>query len=581
MIAAAWVVLRLNLNFGQIEMKRGFTTYCLLILLLNAVVPDLRSQEVDSVLKGERIEAFTDRTIYVSGEKIRFSVYVDFIDNLIPKYTSRIIYCELITPTGVRITGGKYLLNQHTGDGALTIPSEVISGNYYLKFYTRQMRNCGPDCYTFLGIKIINTYKTDVLSGNTSSSDTTEPSSKSIMNAIGDSGARIICRKHTFHPREEVTLNIKGTFSDKTALRMTLTVVPEFTFRDSTTFTPNHHGNDSGGYWVKETRGISLTGKLLAKESGKPLPDFRINLSIIGDKDFLAMNTDSSGRFFFSLPDYSGNRDIFLSTASLHGISPEIFIDNDFCSKPITLPFIPFSLNKEEKMAAYKLAVNQIVTASFETDSLLPVVAGPASKVPFYGNPTNVIDMQKYIDLPTLREYFTELPVIVRIKKSDEKQQFRFYLAEGEMSVYNPLVLVDWVVVEDIEKILAMPPDEIERVELVSAVYIKGSITYGGIISFFSKKNDFAGIDLPASGTFINYGFIEPAPDSIKQGSLRPTIPDSRNTIYWDPAFQTDGEGSAMVKFTAPDTPGRYHILLRAIMETGKVVVTVAMIEVK
>lgn len=581
MIAAAWEVLRLNLNSGQIKMKRGFTTYCLFILLINAIIPDLRSQEVDTGLTGERIEAFTDRTMYVSGEKIRFSVYADFNDDLIPKYTSRIMYCELITPSGVRITGGKYLLNQHTGDGALTIPSEVISGNYYLKFYTRGMRNCGPGCYTYLSIKIINPYKTDVLSGNTSPSGTTEPSPKSVTNATGDSGARIICRKHSFKPREEITLDIQGKFPEKNPVKMTLTVVPEFTFRDSITLIPTHHCNDSGGYWVKETRGISLTGKLLAKESGKPLSDFRINLSIIGDKDFLAMNTDSSGRFFFSLPDYSGNRDIFLSTASLHGISPEIFIDNDFCSKPITLPFIPFSLNKEEKMAAYKLAVNQIVTASFEPDSLLPVVAGPASKVPFYGNPTNVIDLRKYIDLPTLREYFTELPVIVRIKKSDEKQQFRFYLAEGEMAMYNPLVLVDWVVVEDIEKILAMPPDEIDRVELVSAVYIKGSITYGGIISFFSKKNDFAGIDLPTSGTFINYGFIEPAPDSIKQGSLRPNIPDSRNTIYWDPAFQTDVDGSATVKFTAPDTPGRYRATLRVLHKNGQIVQSDAAIAVE
>jgi hypothetical protein len=149
------------------------------------------------------------------------------------------------------------------------------------------------------------------------------------------------------------------------------------------------------------------------------------------------------------------------------------------------------------------------------------------------------------------------------------------------MSLYDPLVLIDWVAVDDIEKILAMSPQKIERAELVNALYVKGSITYGGIVSFVSKKKDFAGINLPSSGTFVNYGFLEECNDNLPLVPLSGNMPDSRNTIYWNPDIPTNNDGSADISFTAPDTPGNYIILLSKISVTGEVSSTKEMIVVK
>jgi len=135
-------------------------------------------------------------------------------------------------------------------------------------------------------------------------------------------------------------------------------------------------------------------------------------------------------------------------------------------------------------------------------------------------------------------------------------------------------LLVDWVAVSDIEKILAMSPKAIERIELVNSPYVKGNITYGGIISFVSKKNDFAGIDLPKSGTFVNYNFLDECNEIIPLGTLPSNIPDSRNTFYWNPDVQTNADGASSVSFPAPDAPGKYRILLRGISKTGKVIYT-------
>ncbi len=117
-----------------------------------------------------------------------------------------------------------------------------------------------------------------------------------------------------------------------------------------------------------------------------------------------------------------------------------------------------------------------------------------------------------------------------------------------------------------------MSPKAIDRIELVNSPYIKGNITYGGIISFVSKNNDYAGIDLPASGTFVIYKFLEDCSWNFPARQLSANLPDSRNTIYWDPDVQTDENGSADIFFTAPDTPGRYIILLRGMNRKGDVI---------
>ncbi|MCX6249569.1 MAG: hypothetical protein NTX61_02345 [Bacteroidetes bacterium] len=551
-------------------MKRFLSLYYLMLITLLPVCSGLRSQDFFVNAEGERIQACTDRTMYVSGEKVLFSAVIFNEKDLFPEEFSRIFYCELITPAGKKITGGKYLLQNSSGQGCLTIPEETISGIYFLRFYTRFMRNIGTDGYKYIMLKIINPFKTEVLSGK-DVIDSADPAGNYREVPAGDQSLVIASGKKTFSPGEEIRFNIRRNTVTGSHTKLCLSVIPEFTFNGI--FYPYKKKPDtakSGGY-LPETRGISLSGHLLEKESGKPVPDAKVNLSIIGDKDIQVVRTGSTGRFCFTLPDYHGHRDIFLCAGELPNFSPEILIDNDFCSRPVNLPSPLFTLNNEEMKAAYKLAVNSRITSIFRKDTLAGDSQGEENTVSFYGEPSGVLVMDKYIDLPTVGEYFTELSFGVSLKKVQDRYQLRFYSTQAEMSIYDPLVLVDWVAVDDIEKIVAMPPRNIDRIELVNSLYIKGNTTYGGIISFVSKKNDFAGINLSKSGTFVNYSFLEKCAENISSGPSSINIPDSRNTVYWNPAVQTHNDGTASISFPAPGTPGKYDILLRGMSNTGEV----------
>lgn len=523
------------------------------------------------MLPSERVAVCTDRNLYVAGEDIRFSAMVFSGKDGSPEDLSRILYCELITPGGSRIRGGKYLLKGAAAEGCISIPGETLSGIFFLKCYTRFMRNRPVDQYAYVLIRIVNPIIQEVLAEDLSIGDGDTADNAGEMQRL-PAPPGVLLLKGSYSPGEEIRITVRKNSGAGTPSRLVLSVVPDGTAGDLYAIRERHSDTAGNGFYLPENRGISLSGELVAKETGKPLPGARVNLSIIGDKNIQAVRTDSAGRFWFSMPDLTGQRDLFLCADNEAGITPELLIDNDFCSRPVSLRTTGFSLSDDERETALKLAVNARITGAFRQEPSSGASPEEIFDEPFYGHPSDVLVIDKYIELPTLEDYFNELPVIVRVKKVKGRKQIRFFNSLDEMSNYAPLVLVDWVAVNDEQKILSIPPAEIDRIELVNAVYVKGRITYGGIISIVSKRNDFAGIDLPASGLFLNYSFLDPCRDEIPSGPFPVDIPDSRNTVAWIPAVITNEAGMAELSFTAPQTPGRYSILLFEIGPDGVIV---------
>jgi hypothetical protein len=553
-------------------MKKIFITYFLIIIYLVAVPARLISQDQANGFSVEKVMIFTDRSLYIAGEKIFFSAAILNENNVPGNEYSRVFYIELITPDGNRIAAGKYPAENSSGQGCLLIPEETISGIYYLKSYTRLMRNSGPENYSYIRLKIINPIKVEVLKGN-GVDDTSGFPARLMDEKQAGLPFSISTDKKIYATREIIKLKLKSnTGAAAIPVKLCLTVVPELAYEE-TGLKGKIARNPSGELQVfQESRGISLSGKLLENKTGRPVPNTLVNLSITGDKDAMAIRTDSSGRFFFALPGYTGNRDIFICAEDLSESLPVIYIENDFCPLPVNLPSPVFYLTQKENETALTLAVNNKITSIFAPDTASAQPGPEQNGKPFYGEPSETLVMEAFIDLPTIEDYFNEIVGNVKVRKSQGKKHFRFSTTRPEMAIYDPLVLIDWVAVNDINKILALSPKAIDRIELVNSPYVKGNITYGGIISIVSKNSDYAGIDLPASGTFVMYKFLEDCSGRFPADPIPDNVPDSRNTIYWDPDVQTDETGSADIFFTAPDTPGKYLILLRGMNRKGEII---------
>ncbi len=196
-------------------MKKAFL-FCLLSFLINLIIISQPRQSVmtDSIIpvvSGENIKLFTDRNIYCVNEKIFFTAEYSCIKELDSLTWSNVLYVELIKWNGTRLVQMKLKLTRPGTSGSMEIPGNIISGNYYLRAYTKWMRNFSTSEYAYLLVKIVNPFSSETDEGTAEISapaGTTilNPAQKSLINGVS-------CRmdKNEYKPGEkaEVALQYK------------------------------------------------------------------------------------------------------------------------------------------------------------------------------------------------------------------------------------------------------------------------------------------------------------------------------------------------------------------------------------
>lgn len=552
-------------------MNRITLKICFTFLLHFECLLLLNGQQSQLVMTGEKVVLFSDRTLYIAGEQLHFSAFLQTTADTNQTENSRVLYCELITPDGTKIAGSKYLIKNYSAFGDLAIPKDITTGIYYLKAYTKFMRNSGPFYYHYTSIKIVNANRSEVQSitndNNLSDSLSDEDNSVNARDSF-----HISTNKSQYSTRDTVHISIEGIETNQSLCKgLSLAVIPEYSVSAHKVKLSENTQSEKGEFYYPETRGLSITGKLTDKTTGNPLPLTRVNLSILGrGRDFMAMQTDSSGRFFFSLPDYIGNRDLFLSPEKIKISTSKILVDNDYCTLPVHIFSNKFTLNKQERKAVFNMAVNVQLESYFKINSVHDTVNSQAQNQAFYGKPNEILYIDNYVQLPTLEEYFNEILTLAKVRKRQGEKYFKVLGTQSGLTDLDPLTLVDLVAIDDPSKVLAISPTNISRIEVVNKIYVKGDQTYGGIINIITRHDDFGGIDLPSSGVFINYGFFE---DSTHYPAIFrpiPHSPDTRNTLCWEPKLELNKSNTANITLTTSDTPGKYLIILNGINSKGQ-----------
>ena len=92
----------------------------------------------------EKVYMHFDNTGYFEGETIWFKAYVTRTDNGHPTDLSKVLYVELLNPSGDVIKTQKYYINeQGQAHGDMKVDSLFGSGFYEVRAYTRYMTNWG------------------------------------------------------------------------------------------------------------------------------------------------------------------------------------------------------------------------------------------------------------------------------------------------------------------------------------------------------------------------------------------------------------------------------------------------------
>ena len=160
----------------------------------------------------EQIIMITDRKVYASGEPVYFRVYNNSPRQLKEHQWSKVLYVEVLNSLNTRVAQGKYELEPRGASGQVLIPDSVTTGTYFIRAYTKWMRNYPASGYTYLPLIIINPYQsaiTELIPQSAANNKQTDRDSLSESGGIAAGQENsILCfpDKKIYAKREKITL---------------------------------------------------------------------------------------------------------------------------------------------------------------------------------------------------------------------------------------------------------------------------------------------------------------------------------------------------------------------------------------
>ncbi len=498
----------------------------------------------------------TDRDLYVVGESINLMIFDS--KNSTGYSKAKYIYCDLQGQDGRFYSGIKALLDKPNISLQLPISRDLISGNYLIRVYTKEMKT-RPQSYAMQSIRIVNPNSSEILMSIKKGDYLLQMDSISKTNLIKLDGL-----KNKYAKRSVVECQMQLSDADIQLSSVSISVVPKPVA--ATTYT-SIEGVARTSSFDNNGWGLLLQGQLVNQSKtdlNRDLSGNRIYFSIRGAKDVFSCISDSGGYFQTYLPDKFGQQQIYISTeAMLNDV--QIKIKKGFDSQTSFQLNKEFYLTKNELELALKVAQNNEVRKSFQ--NLLVTDTNQLYRRPFYNKADEVIVINDYIDLDDLSMYFTELPGNVHLRKRDGLYEMRIINFADMQLFQQPLIMVDYVVVNDLQQVLKMNPKDINRIEIIREYYQKGGANFGGIINFISNKNDFASYEFSNSSVSISYDFLT-KPSRWHNAKPIDNKPDARTTLFWMTNIKTT-ENIIPISFYTSDMSGKFMLIVQGLDAKG------------
>ncbi|MCC5928583.1 MAG: Plug domain-containing protein [Cyclobacteriaceae bacterium] len=527
----------------------------------------------------ERIICIADRPFYLTGENIRFAVFVvgqssekkpDFSN------VSKIAYIELMDSTGVAVMQTSLLLDEGEGNGELLLPHRLTSGNYYLRAYTRWMRNFGTDAYAQAPLTVVNPFRNLGLQRNLNGQ-------KSIMTSKGPDFFQVqedmITGLHdSYERRAAVEVQLRSGVGNSDGSRWIISVsryepffnqlamplgVGSTNVIDTQTFIPDY---------LPEMQGMLVTARARYAETGSSADPALFYLSAPGKTPlFFTGQSNRHGYVHFETNHIYGQRQWILQAITDEAMKLEPI--QLFCQLKSSFKSTPFLIDSTWSDLILEFSRNMQVKNAYAAHSRINKAQEFYDSIPFYGTPDHRYILDEYTRFPVMEEVLREYVPSVIVRKRRDEFYFRLtdYVDKGFFKE-SPLMMVDGVPVGSANQIMDINPLRIRRIDVVNRRYFLGNADFSGILSLWSYEGDLAGVKLDANVLQIDVPGNQPSPLYHWPDYTMPaenSVPDLRNTLYWD-CGEWKNETETLHFFTG-DQKGMYKLSVWHVMSNGSV----------
>jgi hypothetical protein len=327
--------------------------------------------------------------------------------------------------------------------------------------------------------------------------------------------------------------------------------------------------------YLPEYNGHIVAGKIINTTTNAPAFDVIAYFAVPGKRvQLFASRSDTTGRILFNTKDLYGPGEIVVQTDSHRDTTYHIDIQNPFSEHFSKLPLPPFELTPDMKtpleLQNVAMQVQNIYAGSKTRQFYEPYIDSTG----FYGKPDHVYRLDDYTRFTTMEEVLREYIREVNVFHPHNRFQIRVIGDKGFLEG-DPLVLLDGIPIFDMNKVMAIDPLKIKRLDVIKDRYFWGPADAEGILSYASYKADLAGVEVDPHAIVMDYEgmqlqrvFYSPVYDTDAQVSSH--TPDFRSLLYWAPTVKTNTAGKNQLSFYTSDEEGKYVGVIQGITADGE-----------
>jgi len=326
-----------------------------------------------------------------------------------------------------------------------------------------------------------------------------------------------------------------------------------------------------------EIEGPVINGKIIDRRNTSPAKEMIGYLTIPGKNfEFNPSLSSDNGDVKFYLKKIYGHSEMIAQTNSRTDSNYRIDITNSFSDKFSFQPLTDFSLSAKWENQLLNKSINMQVENSYLISKKNVHASLPdMDTTMFYGKPEDQYYLDDYTRFITMEEVMREYIYDVRIRRESNKYIFR--VRNNFFNIFfetDPMILIDGVPVFDADKIMAVDPLKIKRIDVVTYKYYKGPSVTDGLVSYKTYDGDLAGYQLDPNALVVDYEGLQSqkefySPVYEKEDQLKSPIPDFRNLLMWAPNIKTDANGKSHLSFYTSDLTGKFALVVQGLSNDG------------
>ncbi len=328
--------------------------------------------------------------------------------------------------------------------------------------------------------------------------------------------------------------------------------------------------------FVPELYGPIVQARLTRAATRQPYPELTAYLAVPSRvAQPRTSRSDAQGLVRFEPGLLTGSRELVLQTDPGQDSTAQMTVLSPF-STQFARPALPaFGLSARFRTDYARRYFQAQVQRAFADKYRNRFAPEPVDSMAFFGKPHETYFLDKYTRFKVLEEVLREyVPgVMVRIRKDG----FHLLVVDKVSRTVlkeNPMVLLDGVPVFNINKMMAMNPLKIRKLEVVDSRYFQGPAIYDGIVSFSTYKGDLEEFPLDPRVLVQEYEGVQRqrefyAPRYDTPAAAQSRLPDLRNLLYWNPDITLTGSAARTLDFYTGDQAGRYLVVLQGLAANG------------